>query len=142
MAVQTIYNETLEAGREGAIADMATKTLLSRVVETAAVGFGKPVVQGSADNGARLSTTGDTAILGISVRERSTVSDQFAVGDNMRVLTQGSIWVKVAATVAAGDPVHVIVASATFSNAGGVAITGALYETSAASGELAKVRIA
>ena len=142
MATQTVYNETMDAARVGMIADTTAKTLLSRDVETAAVGFGVPVVQGTADNGARAADTGDTAILGISVRERSTINDEFAVGESMRVMTKGAIWVTVKVEVDAGDSVTVVLATAEFSNTGGVGITGATYETSAGIGELAKVRIA
>ena len=141
MATQTVYNETQDAGRLGAIADTTAKTLLSRVAEVGSIGFGLPVAQGANDNGAHKAKTGDTAILGISVRERSTVDDNFAVGDNMRVMTKGCIWVTASVDVDAGDPVTVVVATAAFSNTGGVAID-ATYETSATAGNLAKVRIA
>lgn len=141
MATQTVYKETMDAARVGMLADTTNTTLLSRNIEGAAVGFGKPVVQGAADKGARISTTGDTKILGITVRERSTLDDEFAVGDSARVATVGAIWVSVVAAVAAGDPVHVIVADGTFTNTGGVEITEARYDTSAAIGELALVRM-
>lgn len=141
MAIQTVYNETMDAGRVGAIADTGTKTLISRTAEVGAVGFGLPVAQGVADNGAHKAKTGDTAILGITVRERSATDDQWAVGESMRVMTQGVIWVEAAATVAAGDPVHVLVDTATFSNAAGVVIAGARYDSSGTSGDLVKVRL-
>lgn len=142
MSTQTTYNETLDAGRAGAIADTTDKMLLSRVVEGGPVGFGKPVVQGAADAGARGTESGDSSVLGISVRERSTVADQFAVGDNMRVMTKGCVWVVASVDVAAGDPVTAVVATGAFSNTGGVALAGATYESSASPGELAKVRLA
>lgn len=140
MAIQTTYSENMDAGRLGAIADMSNKTLLSRNAEEV-VGFGLPVVQGTADNGARKSTTGDTDIIGISVRERSTLDDEFAIGDSIRVLTEGAIWVTASVAVDAGDTVHVIVATAEFGKTGGVELN-AIYETSAAIGELTKVRLA
>lgn len=142
MAIQTVYNETLDAGRLGAIADLTDKTLLSRVAEVGAIGFGLPVVQGADDKGAHKAKTGDTKIFGICVRERSTINDNFAVGDNMRVMTKGCIWVTASVAVSAGDPVTVVVATAAFSNTGGVAMSGAVYESSAGIGELVKVRLA
>ena len=138
--IQTVYSENIDAARAGQVADMGAAVMLSRVAEEV-IGFGLPVVEGTADNQALLSDTGDTVILGISVRERSTINDNFAINDNMRVLKSGSIWVTVVATVAPGDPVHVIVAAQTFTNTGGVAIANAVYETSATSGNLARVRI-
>ncbi len=142
MAIQTTYSETMDQARAGAIADMTDATLLSYTVEDEALPFGKPVVQGTADKGAHLATTGDTAILGISVRERSTINDEFAIADTARIMTEGAIWVTAAVAVSAGDPVTVVVATATFSNTGGVTIDNAIYETSAGIGELAKVRLA
>ena len=115
--------------------------MLSRQAEGAAIGFGVPVAQGTADRGARATTTGDTEIAGITVRERSALNDQWAVGADMRVMTSGALFVVAAATVAAGDPVHVIVDGGTFSNTGGVAIPGAVYETSGDSGDNVIVRL-
>lgn len=142
MAIQTTYNETLDAGRVGAIADTNEKTLISRTAEVGSIGFGMPVVQGDDDRGAWKAKTGDTAILGISVRERSSTNDEWVVGESMRVMTEGSIWVTASVDVVAGDPVSVVVATAEFSNTGGVAIEGARFETSATAGNLAVVRIA
>ena len=86
MAVQTTYTNMTE-GRIGAIADGNDKVLISRTAEVAAIGFGLPVVQGSADDGVHMAKTGDTAILGISVRDRSTENDEFAIGESVRVMT-------------------------------------------------------
>jgi len=142
MAVQTTYQESLDAGRVGAIADTTNKVLISRTAEGAAIGFGVPIAQGTADRGARATATGDTTVIGITVRERSATDDQWAVGESMRVMKQGAIYVEAAATVAAGDAVHVIVDGGTFSNTGGVEIPGALYESSGDAGDLVQVRLA
>lgn len=140
MAVQTHYSATLGAGRPGAIADMQGATIVSRNAEVDAIGFGLPVAQGADDNGIHKAKSGDTAIFGISVRDRSATGDEYAVGDSVRVLRRGVIWVTAAAAVTAGDPVHVT-ADATFTNTGGVAINGARYDSSGASGTLVKVRL-
>lgn len=142
MAVQTEYNETLDAGRLGALADLGHNVLISRTIEGAAVGFAVPLAQGTNDKGARATTTGDTAVVGVTVRDRSSTDDQFAVGDTARVMTEGVIWVSPVAAVAAGDPVHVIVADATFSNTGGLALAGSRYEDSGAAGSLVRIRLA
>ncbi|WP_299085285.1 hypothetical protein [uncultured Paraglaciecola sp.] len=142
MAIQTTYGETMDAGRIGAIVDTNDKTLISRTAEVGSIGFGLPVVQGAADDGCWKAKTGDTAILGISVRDRSTLDDEFKVGESVRVMTKGVIWVTAAVAVAAGEPVTVVVASATFSNTGGVAIAGATYDSSGDAGSLVKVRLA
>ena len=141
MALQDTYVETMAAGVPGAIADTNHKVLISRTVEGAPVGFGVPLAQGAGDYGARATTTGDTAIVGITVRDQSTFGDQFEVGESARVLTTGTLWINTVAAVVAGDPVHVIVADATFSNTGGVAIDGARFEDSGDAGSTLRVRI-
>lgn len=141
MAVQTTYNETLDAGRAGALVNTGEKVLVSKNVEDEALPFGRPVTQGTADNGVHLTTTGDTSVLGISVRDRSATTDQFAVNDSARVMLKGVIWVSPVVTVAAGDPVHVVAADGTFTNTGGITVSGASYESSGASGALVKVRL-
>ena len=142
MAVQTEYNENMDALRLGLIYDTSNKDLISRTCEGAAIGFGQPVAQGVADRGARATTTGDTKIIGITCLERSAIDGQYAVGDSMRVMTQGPVAVTAAAAVAAGNPVHVIVADGTFSNTGGVVVENAFYESSGGIGDLVKVRMA
>lgn len=145
MAVQTTYSENLDAGRLGAIADTNDKTLISRLAEVGAIGFGLPVVQGSNGNGAHKAKTGDTAILGVTVRERSAIGDQYAVGDAMRVMTKGVIWVVATVDVTAGDTVAVKVADATFeksADTGVIAIANARYDSSATAGDLVKIRLA
>lgn len=143
MAIQTTYNDTLDAGRVGALVDTNDKALISRNVEGAAIGFGLPVVQGVEDYGCRLATTGDLEILGISVRDRSTFDDVFDIGESARVMrNEGTIWVMAAATVVAGDPVHVVLATAEFSNTGGLVIPGARYDTSGTAGSLVVLRLA
>lgn len=142
MAVQTNYSEMQDALRAGFIYDMAPNELLSRTVEDAALAFGKPVTQGTADSAVHPTTTGDTTILGISALDQSTLDDEFAIGSSARIITSGPVAVEAAATVAAGDPVHVVVATGTFTNAGGVQIVGATYESSGDSGDLVKVRLA
>jgi hypothetical protein len=151
MAVQTTYNETLSAGRAGAIANAEPNVLISRNVETVTgVGFGKPVVQGSADSGCKITEAGDTAVLGVTVRDRSVDPanpDKFAQYANALVMTKGVIWVDAAAAVDAGDDVWVTVADGTFTNAdagGGasVQIANARWDSSTSDAGLAKVRLA
>lgn len=146
MAIQTTYNETLASGKAGSIVNTEPKTLISRTVENAdGVDFGLAVSQGTADSGCHKTTTGDTKILGIAVRDRSVnpeTPNKFAQYDSARVMTKGVVLVTANATVAAGDPVHVVVADNTFTNTGGVQITNARYDSSGTSGDLVAVRLA
>jgi len=144
MSLQDTYNETPALGVVGAIADTRHRVLISRTIEGTegdVVAFGKPLAQGTADYGARATTTGDTAIVGITTREQNVFTDGFAVDDSARVMTTGTIWVTAAVAVVAGDPVHVVVADGTFSNTGGVALANARYEDTAAADALVRIRL-
>ena len=140
MPVQTTYSETLDAGRVGALVDTNEKVLVSRDAEET-IGFGRPVVQGTQDRGIRLAAAGDATIYGISVRERSALDDEWKQYESVRVLVhEGTIWVETDTAVVAGDPVFVVLATATFANAGDVEMQ-ARFEDSAAAGALVKIRL-
>lgn len=145
MAVQDSYSANIRAAVPGMIANEEGKTLISRNVETVAgIGFGLPVAQGASDGGCVATSAGTTKILGITVRDRSVrpeTPNVFAQYDSARVMTKGVVWVVASVAVAAGDAVTVVVATGAFSNTGGVAIANARYDTSAAAGALAKVRL-
>ncbi len=157
MAVQTSYSETLSAAVAGAQATMLPASILSRTVETAAVPFGRAVKQGTADKGCALFGSGDTAILGIAIRDQSasgqtvtsgqvtdTTADQFGVGESARVMVKGDVWVVCATGCSAGDSVFVRPSNGDFqdSNANtAVQIVGARWDTSAEAGGLAVVRL-
>lgn len=155
MAVQTSYPDTQPAAVAGAQATMIPATIISRTVESAAIGFGQPVEQGTADKGCKLFDGG--TVLGITMLDRSasglTVSsgqvtghtaDSFGVGESARVMTKGDIWVVCATGCAAGDPVYVRPSDGTFQNSSansGVQIAGARWDTSAGAGALAVARL-
>ena len=144
MAIQDDYAEVMQSGVPGAIADTANKDLMSRTVEGAAIGFGLPLAQGDTDYGVRATTTGDTEIVGITVRDQSTFGDEFAVGDSARVLEKGTIWVTTAVAVAARDDVLVTVADGSFTNvvaAGNVAIDGARFDDTGDANAVVRIRL-
>jgi hypothetical protein len=153
MAVQTTYSENIAAARVGMIADMQEDiNLISRTVETAAgIGFGLVVDQGTDDNGIVLVSGSTTDPVGVTVRERSVNPanpDEFSQYDSARVMSKGVIWVTVtdAGGVAAGDDVWMTLATGALSNAdvgsgGGLQLTGCRWVSSAANGELAKLRV-
>src|SRR5690606_33541782 len=120
MAVQTTYSDTIRAGVPGQIVSTEPATLISRTVEDAAgIGFGVAVAQGTADKGCKAFGSGDTAILGITVRERSidaSDADEFGQYVDARVMTKGVVWVTASVAVNAGDPVYVVPATGAFAN--------------------------
>lgn len=149
MSVQTTYSDTLDAAVVGQRANQEPARLISRNVEDAAgIAFGLAVSQGTADRGAKAFGTGDTAILGISTRERSTdatAPDVFAENSSALVMTSGCIWVTASVAVNAGDPVYVIPATGAFAKtsvSSAVLIVGARWDTSTTGAALAVVRLA
>ncbi|PHP66542.1 hypothetical protein CSC94_12695 [Zhengella mangrovi] len=152
MAVQTTYSDKMAAAFNGMIANEEPSVLISRTVETSGgVGFGIPVIQGSTDDGCDEVAASTDAVIGITCRDQSVnpaAADTFGEGASALLMRSGVIWVTVtdAGGVAAGDPVWVKVADGTFSNAdvgtdGSLKLAGCRWESSAANGGLAKIRV-
>jgi hypothetical protein len=151
MAIQTAYNETIDAGRAGARVNMEPVDLISRTVEDeAGIGFGKVVQQGAADKGCTATLTGMTAqtYLGVTMRERGVrpeTPNAFAQYESALIMRKGVIWVEVAVAVAPSDIVTVTLASGiigkTAVGAGVVAIPNARWETSTSGAGLAALRL-
>lgn len=157
MSVQTNYPDTQPVAVAGAQATMVPATIISRNVETAAIGFGKAVAQGTADKGCHAFGSGDTAVLGITLLDRSAsglsvtngqvtgqTADTFGVGESARVITKGDVWVVAGVNVTAGQSVFVRPSNGDFqpTNANSaVQIAGARWDTSATAGSLAVVRL-
>jgi hypothetical protein len=148
MAVQSDYVD-LSAAFEGMIANTEPNILISRTVETAALGFGKVVRQGVGDNGILAATAANHIVRGITVRDMSTDptnANQFGVGESALLMTQGVVWVRAGATVAAGAAVYMVVGTAqagrfTSSATDNLPIPGALFDSSGDQGDMVKVRI-
>lgn len=151
MAVQSTYNETMDAARAGMRANMEPVDLISRTVETAAgVGFGKVVQQGTADKGCKSDLSGMTAqtYVGITMRERGVrpeTPNAFAQYESALIMRKGVIWVEVAVAVTPADIVTVTLASGvigkTAVGAGVVAIPNARWESSTSGAGLAVLRL-
>lgn len=148
MAVQTTYSDNMAAAYAGMIANTEPNNLISRIVETVAgVGFAVPVIQGTADNECDVVAASTDVVIGITVRDQSVTADTFAQYDSALLMREGVLWVTVtdAGGVVAGDPVWVLVADGTFSNADAgtsqsLRINDARWDSSAANGALAKIR--
>lgn len=148
MAVQTTYNTTHAVAYAGQIANQEQSNLVSRTVETTAgIAFGKPVARGAADDGA-IIWAGAGSFLGVTVRDQSAkvdptgALDGFPKGDSARIMTKGVVWVVAGEAVADGDPVHLTAAGAFMkTTTDNTAVAGAVFDTSAASGALVKIRL-
>jgi len=149
MVVQNTYLSEMAAAYAGMVANTEPNNLISREVETSAgVGFGIPVIQGTADNQCDVVAASTDAVIGITVRDQSTTDDKFALADSALLMRNGVIWAEVsdAGGVVAGDPVWVKVSDGTFSNAdagtnGSIQLAGCRWESTAANAALAKIRV-
>lgn len=114
------------------------RDIASRRIETAAVAFGLAVGRGTADGSAKLSGAG---FEGVTVADKTRGADSYAIGDVAGVIRKGTVWVTAGAAVAPSDTVYFAAATGVISNisAGGTAITGAKFETTAASGALVRL---
>jgi len=149
MAVQETYLDNMAAAYNGMVANTEPSVLVSKEVETTAgVGFGVPVIQGTADGQCDVVAASTNDVIGITVRDQSTTSDTFSVKDTALLIRKGVIWVTVtdAGGVSAGDDVWVLVSNGTFSNAdagtdGSIKLAGCRWETTGANGALAQIRV-
>lgn len=140
-AVQSTYAAAPGIGFVGMVADLSKSDIISRTVETAAVGFGKAVIQGTADEGCKTGAAG--VFLGVTVKDVTLPadrSDAYAVGDTAAIIRKGAILVTAPATIAAGEAAYRTSAGViTNASSGNTAITGAKFETSGASGDLVRL---
>lgn len=100
-SVQTAYAETFRKGFPGMIANSEVANKISRVLQTATLAFGQPVARGTLDDTCILMAT-TKILLGISVRDITLLHatpDRYEVGDNVAIMTQGSMWVTAGATI-------------------------------------------
>lgn len=146
--VQTTYSENMRAAVAGHQANMEPARMISRNVETeAGVGLGRAVAQGVDDFGCKAFGNGDTAVLGITVLERSLRPESpniFAQRESARIMTSGCIWVVCATGASAGDGVFVRPSNGDFQDSNtnsAVAIAGARWDTSPGAGQLGIVRL-
>lgn len=133
------YDTHMGAAYAGMVAEsQAVRDVASKVVTTAAIPFGVAVGAGATDGSVRL---GGTGFIGITVADKSRAADQYAVGEVAGVMRKGTIWVTVGAAVTPGDAVYFVPATGVITDlvTNNTAIPGAKFETSAASGALARV---
>lgn len=147
MPIQTTYAARLAPGLEGMVANSEPYTVISRIVETAGgIGFGKVVVQGTNDDQIRVSEA-SRAYRGVTVLQPAgdpPASDIYAQRATAAVMTKGVIWVTAGAAVQAGQPAYYVPATGVITNVStsNTAIPNAIFDSSAASGDLVKLRLA
>lgn len=135
------YQGQMDVAHAGMIAEsQVVRDVASKVVETAAVGFGLAVGAGTADGSAKLAGGG---YVGVTVADKTRAADQYAVGEVAGVMRKGTIWVTADGAVDPTDTVTYTVATGAIGAkavaTGIVAIPGAKFETTAADGALVRV---
>lgn len=143
--VQSTYLENIAIASPGMPAD-ADYTAASKICETVAgIGFGVAVQRGAADNGALIGAVAATDFVGVTIRDITQEEDEYAEGRTMGVMQRGRIWVTVGGDVTAGGDVTFSATTGVLSSAaaGGAqfAISGAVWETTASNGGLAKLNL-
>lgn len=143
-AVQTTYNSRLSNGQVGQIADLGEGNVISKDVQAAAgIGFGVAVIQGTADNQCNVGAAG--VFLGVTVRDPAvdaSAGEKYVQYSNAGIMTRGQIWVLAGEAVVPGDVVYRTAAGALNKTASGnTLVVGARWESTAASGALAKLRL-
>jgi hypothetical protein len=146
MAVQTTFPDNISAAIAGLRGTMIPATLISRTVETVAgIAFGVAVARGTDDNGCKVFGSGDTAILGITVIDRSVnTADKYSQYESASIMTKGPVWVMASVAVNDGDPVYVIPSTGAFaktSASSAVLIANAVWDTTTTGAGLALVRM-
>ena len=151
MAHQTEYPDTRAAGYPGMLSDTGHYDNDSMTVVTADVPFGTFAAYGAADRTCRPLAAGDTSIAGAAIRVQGGTSsgntslsadevDRYVVGDTASIMKKGRMYVKVTtAAVVAGDEAFAVIADSSAAKAGDIEV--GIFETSAAVGEIAVVRI-
>jgi hypothetical protein len=149
-AVQTNYNQTMRPALAGMKTDMSPETIVSRQVEGAAgLAFGAVAVKGTGDRQVKASAAA-AAFAGIALIDPvlspltpPTNPDQYNAGEMAALMLKGTVWVVAGEAVAAGDPVYFVPASGALMKTatGNTQIANARWDTSAASGALAVLRL-
>lgn len=149
MSAQTSYSIDQSVAYAGLIYALAPHDIVSRAVETAAgVDFGVVVSRGT--DGEKQAVLGGATALGITVRslerEGSANGDiAYTQYETAGIMREGYIWAVCPAGCNPGDTVKYTTATGVLDSgaagAGETALANATWETVAAAGELAVVRI-
>lgn len=151
MSAQTSYSINQGKAYAGLVYAQAPHDIISRAVETAAgIGFGVAVARGT-DADRQIDLAGSASFLGITIRslEKEGAANTGAIKWNETetagVMRKGYIWAVCPAGCVPGDAVKYTdstgVLDAGAAGAGETQLDGASWETTAAAGELAVIRL-
>lgn len=146
MATQTTYADNITGAIVGKRATEIPATIISRTISVSGgADFGVAVSRATGDNEAKPFTTGDTAILGITLISRSvTTADKYSQYEAAQIMTKGDVWVTASVAVTQGDPVYVVPATGAFAKtnaSSAVQIANAVWDSTTTGAGLARVRL-
>ena len=152
MALPTTVTQFQRPGARGMVANAEARNLISRTLGQgeADVYFGVPVYRNGATNDDICS--GDAAdgdILGLSRRAGTidplSAADKYVAGDEVPIMTQGTMWVETADAVNVGVPANYNTATRLWTDAAVagsvIAVPGVEFDTSTTAAGLARVRV-
>lgn len=139
--LQTTFNQNIPPGFVGMRANMETWNTITGLAEGDPIGYGQPVMQGTA--GEQVELYDGTGIFrGITEANIVAPANTYENGQNTPVCNYGVIWVEAGGACTIRGPVGWNATTGQYSNAGTVAIPGAVFDSAATTaGELVKVRI-
>lgn len=156
--VQTTYEAEHAPAFEGQRANLGLINITSKVAQDGDIPFGRAVVRGTADNQAKLPTTGSQAFMGITEMttawaENASDLHLYEQYREMNIIDFGEVWVYTEQSVVPGDAVYFRHTADTAplnvvgrfrkdaSGADADLIVGASFETTTAAGGIAKVNL-
>ncbi|WP_223535304.1 hypothetical protein [Pseudomonas sp. GL-B-16] len=153
------FNQYASTAFEGQINDHSMDDEITYVVESAAVPFGRALIQGATDRGAKLPAAAAAFIIGVSVRQVVSVGGGYltgdgnangnpvgsrAVGQESTALAYGRVWVKTLGGSTPGQQVYVVPNTGEFTNAatsGNLLWPGATFKTTAIANGMAVIQV-
>ncbi len=147
MTTQTTYQNRMDKGFVGQVADQRLKNIVTYLAEDATLEAGLAVIQGTNDNQCAVGAAG--VFLGITTRDPTlapnrTVADQdkYVQNGNVNVLDFGAVYVETLAICAAGNPVYRTAAGAlTPTSTSNTLIAGARFLDSGAANDIVRITL-
>lgn len=139
-------------GVVGYSSDMEKENVITRIAEgvtaTAGtkIGFAQPVTRGTAEKSAIMWTGANGPCLGLTLASgHIDEADGYQNGDNVPVLNEGQMWAHASGVCTEGKTPLFVPATGGFTNATtgeeALAITGAVFNSSAASGGVVTIQL-
>lgn len=143
VVVQSSYTANQAVGLPGQPADMIRYDAVSRRVEDATLAYGVAVIQGTAADQVKVGAAGN--FIGITVKDITLTPevDNYVQTETAAVMIRGSMWVTVSGNVTAGAAVYrTATGTLNATSAENTLVANAIWETTASSGALARIRLA